>query len=277
MEIPCHTVIFDLDGTLLDTLQDLADSANHALAASGFPRRTLEEVRQFVGNGVGMLIHRAVPEGTSPEAEAACLACFRAHYLTNMSHKTAPYPGILELLDRLAGAGKRLAVVSNKFDGAVKGLCRTYFGHRLAAAIGESEGVARKPAPDTVLRALAELGVSREGAVYVGDSDVDILTARNAGIPCLSVSWGFRDRDFLLAHGARIILDSPQALGHVFDSFFRADTARTSSVPGSGLGLAICRSIVESHHGKIWLTSEEGEGTRAFLYLPLHKEKGVLL
>ena len=212
MEFPCQTAIFDLDGTLLDTLQDLADSANYALAQSGFPQRTVDEVRAFVGNGVGMLIHRAVPAGTSPQAEADCLACFRAHYLTNMAHKTAPYPGILPMLDRLRGAGVRLAVVSNKFDGAVKGLCRTYFGDRLDAAIGESEGVARKPAPDTVFKALADLGLPRAGAVYVGDSDVDILTARNAGIPCLSVSWGFRDRAFLLAHGAQRIVDSPEEL-----------------------------------------------------------------
>ena len=212
MEFLCQTAIFDLDGTLLDTLQDLADSANYALAQSGFPQRTLDEVRAFVGNGVGMLIHRAVPAGTDPQAEADCLACFRAHYLTNMSHKTAPYPGILPMLDRLRGAGVRLAVVSNKFDGAVKGLCRTYFGDRLDAAIGESEGVARKPAPDTVFKALADLGLPREGAVYVGDSDVDILTARNAGIPCLSVSWGFRDCSFLLAHGAQHIVDSPEEL-----------------------------------------------------------------
>ena len=217
MQVPCQTVIFDLDGTLLDTLQDLADSANYALAQSGFPTRTREEVRAFVGNGVGMLIHRAVPTGTSPQAEAACLDCFRAHYLTNMSHKTAPYPGILPMLDRLKAAGRKLAVVSNKFDGAVKGLCRTYFGDRLSAAIGESEGVARKPAPDTVLRALSDLGMPRESAVYVGDSDVDILTARNAGIPCLSVSWGFRDRDFLLAHGAEYIADSPEGLCAVLD------------------------------------------------------------
>ena len=215
MKVPYQTVIFDLDGTLLDTLQDLADSANYALSQSGFPTRTLDEVRRFVGNGVGMLIHRAVPADTSPEAEAACLDCFRAHYLTNMSHKTAPYPGILAMLDQLGAAGMKLAVVSNKFDGAVKGLCRDYFGNRLSAAIGESEGVARKPAPDTVIRALEQLDMPREGAVYVGDSDVDILTAQNAGIPCLSVSWGFRDRAFLLDHGATRIVDSPEALAHV--------------------------------------------------------------
>ena len=155
---PYDTVIFDLDGTLLNTLQDLADSTNYALALQGMPARTLEEVRRFVGNGVGRLIHRAVPEGTPEEVEARVLADFRAHYTLNMEHKTAPYPGVLPLLDRLGQAGIRTAVVSNKFDSAVKGLCHAYFGARIPVAIGESQGVAREPAPDTVFRALEELG-----------------------------------------------------------------------------------------------------------------------
>ena len=129
-----------------------------------------------------------------------------------MEHKTAPYPGVLPLLDRLGQAGIRTAVVSNKFDSAVKGLCHAYFGTRIPVAIGESQGVARKPAPDTVFRALEELGAGTGRAVYVGDSDVDIQTAANAGLPCLSVSWGFRDAEFLTAHGAQRIVDTPQAL-----------------------------------------------------------------
>ena len=201
-----HTAIFDLDGTLLDTLQDLADSTNYALALHRMPARTAEEVRRFVGNGVGLLIHRAVPQGTDPELENQVLKDFRAHYLINMEHKTAPYPGVLELLDQLRAAGIHTAVVSNKFDGAVKGLCQAYFGDRVEVAIGESQGVARKPAPDTVFRALAELGAQAEGAVYIGDSDVDIQTAKNAGLPCISVSWGLRDQDFLSAHGAATIV-----------------------------------------------------------------------
>lgn len=207
-----HTAIFDLDGTLLDTLQDLADSTNYALSLHHLPPRTVEEVRQFVGNGVGLLIHRAVPEGTAEELEGQVLRDFRAHYLLNMENRTAPYPGVLDLLDALRAAGLRTAVVSNKFDGAVKGLCQNYFGQRVEAAIGESQGVARKPAPDTVFRALAELGQVPEGAVYVGDSDVDILTAKNAGLPCIAVSWGFRSRAFLEANGARIIADTMQEL-----------------------------------------------------------------
>ena len=207
-----HTAIFDLDGTLLDTLQDLADSTNYALSLHGLPTRTAEEIRQFVGNGVGLLIHRAVPQGTPEELEAHVLRDFRAHYLLNMENKTAPYPGILELLDALRTAGVRTAVVSNKFDGAVKGLCQNYFGDRVDTAIGESQGVARKPAPDTVFRALAELGASPEGAAYIGDSDVDMETAKNAGLPCISVSWGFRSRDFLLECGAALIADTVEEL-----------------------------------------------------------------
>jgi len=206
------TVIFDLDGTLLNTLDDLADSVNFALAANGMPRRSVDEVRRFVGNGVGRLMTLAVPEGTPPEAEAKVLADFRAHYLHNMENKTAPYPGIPTLLQALGTRGFRLAVVSNKFDGAVKDLCRSYFPGLLPVAIGESPGVARKPAPDTVFRALEELGADREWAVYVGDSDVDIETARNAGLSCISVSWGFRDEEFLRAHGAAVIVDTPEAL-----------------------------------------------------------------
>ncbi len=207
-----HTAIFDLDGTLLDTLQDLADSTNYALSLHHLPPRTVEEVRQFVGNGVGLLIHRAVPEGTAEELEGQVLRDFRAHYLLNMENRTAPYPGVLDLLDALRAASVRTAVVSNKFDGAVKGLCQNYFGQRVEAAIGESQGVARKPAPDTVFRALTELGQAPEGAVYVGDSDVDILTAKNAGLPCIAVSWGFRSRAFLEANGARVIADTMQEL-----------------------------------------------------------------
>ena len=209
---PCSAVIFDLDGTLLDTLQDLADSTNYVLALHRMPGRSLDEIRRFVGNGVGLLIHRAVPAGTDPTLEAQCLADFRAHYLLNMENRTAPYAGILELLDGLNGAGIKLAVVSNKFDGAVKGLCQTYFGNRIKVAIGESRGVARKPAPDTVFRALEELDAQPREAVYVGDSEVDIETARNAGLPCLSVSWGFREAAFLRSRGAGTILASPGEL-----------------------------------------------------------------
>lgn len=205
-------MIFDLDGTLLDTLQDLADSANYALAACGLPLRTLEEIRSFVGNGVGLLIARAVPEGTPDEVRGRCLELFRAHYLLNMENKTAPYPGVTDLLGKLGNEGYKLAIVSNKLDGAVKGLAQSHFDDLVPVAIGERNGVARKPAPDMVRLALEQLGSSAEKAVYVGDSDVDLETAENALLPCVSVSWGFRDRPFLLEHGAAHVADNTEEL-----------------------------------------------------------------
>lgn len=207
-----RTVIFDLDGTLLDTLQDLADSLNYALSVNALPQRSLEEVRRFVGNGVARLVALAVPAGTDGALEAKVLADFRAHYILNMENRTAPYPGVLDLLRRLSREGFQLAIVSNKFDGAVKGLSQAYFEGLLPVAIGEAPGVSRKPAPDTVFKALEELGCGGDRAVYVGDSDVDIQTAKNAGLPCISVSWGFRDRAFLLEHGAAEIVEDTQAL-----------------------------------------------------------------
>ena len=209
---PYSTVIFDLDGTLLDTLQDLRDSTNYALALHNLPTRSLDEIRRFVGNGVGLLIHRSVPEGTPADLEAQCLADFRAHYLLNMEHRTAPYDGVLELLDGLNKAGIRLAVVSNKFDGAVKGLCASYFGDRVRVAIGESQGVARTPAPDTVFRALEELGADAQGAVYVGDSEVDAQTAKNVGLGCVLVTWGFRTRQEMAPYSAFPFIDRPEEL-----------------------------------------------------------------
>lgn len=209
---PYDAAVFDLDGTLLNTLDDLADSTNYALSCCGYPRRSLDEVRRFVGNGVANLIARAVPDGTDAPHTQQCLAVFRAHYLTNMRNKTAPYPGILALLDALNAAGIPVAVVSNKFDDAVKGLCQDYFGQRVAVAIGESASVRKKPAPDSALAALQALGVAADRAVYIGDSDVDIETAQAAGMACLSVTWGFRDADFLLSHGAQTLVPSVSAL-----------------------------------------------------------------
>ena len=206
------SVLFDLDGTLLDTLQDLAESTNYALVSSGFPARSLEEIRAFVGNGVARLIHLAVPDGTSEFCEERCLALFRHYYLDHMSCKTEPYPGIRELLTALQQSGCRIGVVSNKFDGAVKGLCRQYFGDILSVAIGEQAGIRKKPAPDLVECCLQCLDADPGRTVYVGDSDVDIQTAKNAGLPCISVSWGFRSRDFLIEHGASVVIPSPLEL-----------------------------------------------------------------
>lgn len=208
------TFLFDLDGTLLDTLEDLAAAANYALRAMGWPARTVEEVRQFVGNGVALLIDRAAPAGTSPEERAECLALFKARYAAHRADATSPYPGIPEALAALRAGGCKLAVCSNKFDAAVKDLVRDFFPGLVDAAAGENEGagIPKKPHPAMVDKLLRELGASREGAVYVGDSDVDIATAKNAGLPCISVTWGFRDRAFLLKHGADTLIDSPEEL-----------------------------------------------------------------
>ena len=200
-----NTVIFDLDGTLLNTLDDLADSVNHIMAAYGFPSHTRDRVRQMVGNGIYVLFEQAVPGGRENPAYEACVKDFQVYYAAHMRVKTGPFPGILEMLSQLKAEGYRLAVVSNKFDAAVKELCRDFFGDTIEAAIGESLGVARKPAPDTVFAAMKQLGAAPEDCLYVGDSDVDIETAKNSGIPCLSVSWGFRDKAFLLAHSATFI------------------------------------------------------------------------
>lgn len=203
------TYIFDLDGTLLNTLGDLAASCNFALREMNMPQRTINEVRLFVGNGVRKLIERAVPAGTSKEVTEETLAIFRRHYLEHGLDSTMPYDGINELLTELKGRGKNVAVVSNKFYDATRNLCHHFFSDTITVAIGEKEGINKKPAPDTVLAALEELGVTNKDAVYVGDSEVDIQTARNCGIPCISVLWGFRDEDFLLENGATVFARKP--------------------------------------------------------------------
>ena len=208
------TYIFDLDGTLLDTLSDLTCSVNHALHQHGMPQRTLDEVRQFVGNGVRMLMTRAVPDGEQNPLFETAFQTFREHYLEHSLDHTRPYDGVPEMLAALRRRGRRVAVVSNKFYLATQELCRHFFPDTVEVAIGEheAEGIRRKPAPDTVNEALRLLGADREGAVYVGDSDVDLMTARNSGLPCVSVLWGFRDRHFLSQHGATTFISSPLEL-----------------------------------------------------------------
>ncbi len=205
------TVIFDLDGTLLNTLDDLADSVNAALQANNLPLRSIEEVRAFVGNGVYNLMVRAVGDEQHPCFQQA-FSDFKEHYASHCLDKTAPYKGIMPLLEVLSIQGYKLAVVSNKFDPAVKKLNEQFFTGLIPVAIGEREGVHKKPAPDSVFAAMEELGSKAESCIYIGDSDVDILTARNAGIPCISVTWGFRDREFLLESGAEKIVDTPQQI-----------------------------------------------------------------
>lgn len=209
-----EAVIFDLDGTLLDTLGDLRDSVNATLEKFGYPPCTTGQVRQYVGNGVAQLMALALPGGRENPDFPAALDAFRDYYAAHSQVLTAPYPGIGQLLEELEARGIGIAVVSNKFDGAVKTLCRHYFGGQIPVAIGEREaqGVRKKPAPDTVLQAARELGVSLENCVYVGDSDVDIATAQNAGIGCISVTWGFRDKEFLEAHGATVYAETPNEI-----------------------------------------------------------------
>lgn len=205
-------VVFDLDGTLLDTLEDLKNAVNVALSCNEMPERTLEEVRRFVGNGVRKLMIRAVPEGeANPEFEAT-FSDFKKYYASHCNVKTSLYPGIRLLLEELKLRGIKMAVVSNKLDSAVKNLCRQYFADYITTAYGETDQIARKPAPDAVFAALNELGVTPDEALYVGDSDVDIATAKNAGMECISVTWGFRDREFLKKHGASTLIDFPTEL-----------------------------------------------------------------
>lgn len=195
-------VIFDLDGTLLDTLSDLTNSANAVARKYGFQTRTREEICSFVGNGIRRLITQLLPGGEENPEFDNVYRDFCAHYNAHCMDETEPYPGILFLLDRLLKDGVEAAIVSNKADFAVKKLRDIYFPELVRVAIGEREGVRRKPAPDSVFEALKELDIPVSRAVYVGDSDVDILTAQNAGMDCISVSWGFRTRSFLTEHGA---------------------------------------------------------------------------
>ena len=214
--------IFDLDGTLLDTLQDLANSVNYALRKHDMPEHSIDDIRCFVGNGVRKLMERAVPEGEQNPQFEATFATFRQHYMEHSLDTTRPYDGIPELLRALKQKGCRLAVVSNKMMEATQELCAHFFPE-IEVAIGEheAEGIRKKPAPDTVREALRQLETSPDSsqggknlgeAVYVGDSDVDIMTARNSGLPCISVLWGFRDRDFLTAHGATTFVSHPSEL-----------------------------------------------------------------
>jgi phosphoglycolate phosphatase len=205
-----NTYIFDLDGTLLDTLRDLANSVNYALSQHGMPTHSIDDVRRFVGNGVRVLMERAVPDGAANPAFDATFATFRQHYMQHSLDTTRPYDGITELIRELKARGCQSAVVSNKMMAATQELVHHFFPE-IEVAIGEHEaaGIRKKPAPDTVFEALRQLGVGKEGAVYVGDSDVDLATARNSGLPCISVLWGFRDKPFLLEHGATTFVETP--------------------------------------------------------------------
>lgn len=207
-------VIFDLDGTLLNTLEDLTDSVNFALLNFKFPTRTEDEVRQFVGNGVAKLIKRAIPTGTSKPDFEKCTEVFKKHYKENMFNKTKPYKGTIPMLKRIKKHGIKVAVVSNKFDDAVKELCKKYFNGLIDYSAGENEqnGIRKKPAPDAILQILKQFDCTTEEVIYVGDSEVDIQTAKNAKIKCISVIWGFKDKDFLIDNGAKVLINTPDEI-----------------------------------------------------------------
>ena len=207
-------VIFDLDGTLLNTLDDLAASVNFALESNGYNPRTIDEGRQFVGNGIRLLMTRALPGGEDNADFSKVFDAFKSHYIVHCNDVTAPYPGIMDMLNELSRRNIKMAIVSNKADAAVKELNEIYFRDVIDVAIGENEaaGIRKKPSPDMPIEALNQLGAAPDEAVYVGDSDVDIETAANAGMCCVSCSWGFRSVDFLEEHGAVNIISNPNCL-----------------------------------------------------------------
>ena len=206
------TIIFDLDGTLLYTIEDLTDSTNYALKHFGYPTRTVEEITNFVGNGVRLLIERAIPDGKDNPNLEECLTLFKTHYSNNMFNKTKPYDNIIDTLKELKKQNYKTAVVSNKFDSAVKELCNKYFEGLINSAVGQRDNVNKKPAPDAVFEVMKELNVTSEQCIYVGDSEVDIKTAENAGIPCISVTWGYKSIDFLYKNGAETLIYSPEEI-----------------------------------------------------------------
>ncbi len=203
-----EALIFDLDGTILDTLRDLTNSVNFALEKNGLPLRTQNEIRSFVGNGIRLLTERAVPQNASNKLADACFADFKTHYKENSAVFTKPYDGIVSLLTDARAKGIKTAVVSNKADFAVHTLVEKYFKGLFDYSVGEKEGIRRKPCPDSVLNAVDTLCVNKEKCIYIGGSDVDIETARNSGIPCIAVTWGFRDKAFLEVFSPDYIVSS---------------------------------------------------------------------
>lgn len=214
------TVIFDLDGTLLNTLDDLHACFNHAIKEFGYPERTKEEIRNFVGNGVQKALERALPENISQSELEKVVDCFKKYYSQNMNTYTKPYDGVEEMLKDLQSKGFKLGIVSNKFDDAVKALSKKYFGSSIAYAVGEGYGIRRKPEADGVNKVLSELKSKKENAIYVGDSEVDIQTAENSNLPCISVLWGFKDKDFLVKNGAKYIAQTPKDIISIIENEF---------------------------------------------------------
>lgn len=205
-------VIFDLDGTLLDTLDDLCNSVNYSLRTNNFPERSLEEVRTFVGNGIRLLIERSVPEGTSKELIDKTFQCFKTYYAVHCNDKTKTYPGVMDMLKELKKNGYKIAVLSNKAQYAVTKLCDIYFNNLLDDAVGARENVAKKPSPDALYICAENNNINLNNVIYVGDSDVDVATANNAGVRGIAVTWGFRSRELLIKCGAENLADNTDEL-----------------------------------------------------------------
>ena len=202
------TIIFDLDGTLLNTLEDLMDSVNYALERQGFPLRNIEEIRSFVGNGIRLLVERAVPqEVVGTDTFEVCFKDFNDYYKVHMEDKTAPYDGINEMLKNIKKAGFKTAIVTNKVDYAAQELCNRLFPE-IDLVVGSVDDRPNKPAPDGAFYAIDTLGSKAENTIFVGDADTDILTAKNAGLPSIGVLWGFRDREIIEAEGAEYIVET---------------------------------------------------------------------
>lgn len=210
--MPYSTYIFDLDGTLLDTLTDITNAVNYALGQMNYPERTADEVRSFIGNGIKMLIRRAVPKGTTEADCEKTHQIFREYYLVHIADFTKPYDGIIDVLDTLKKRGCKLAVVSNKTDAGAVSVVKTFFGDRFETVIGKRDCFPTKPAPDSVLFAMKTIGADSSDTVYIGDSEVDVQTAHNAGLPCIGVTWGNRDRSELVENGAEFVVDTPLAI-----------------------------------------------------------------
>lgn len=215
MEMKYELAIFDMDGTILDTLEDLKDTLNYALSKNHYPEHSLDDVRRFVGNGIPKLIERGVPKGTDAESIVRVHKDFMDYYKVHCADKTKPYAGIEELIAELRNAGCKTAVVSNKADVAVQELCKQYFEGLFDYAVGDREGIRKKPAPDSVNEVLNYLKVERSNAVYIGDSEVDIATADNSGLDSIIVSWGFREVPFLKEQGAKVIVDKPEKVAEL--------------------------------------------------------------
>jgi len=206
------TLIFDLDGTLINTLEDLKNSVNYALGEMGYPPRTLDEINRFVGNGVARLVKLSVPAGASEADTEKCLGFFKAHYKAHSAVKTAPYEGIIPMLSEAKEKGLKTAVVTNKMEEAAVDIVKGFFGDNIDVIIGQRDGLAQKPAPDGVLKAIGLLGSDKSRCIYIGDSEVDCLTARNSGLPIIGCTWGFRGREVLEREKADFIIDTPRGI-----------------------------------------------------------------